>query len=58
MVHDLLKNLTDRNKKTAYRKTVNGHGHVFKTLWAVQFADANSTAHKVRRDSRTAAQGM
>jgi len=47
-----------KNKKTAYRKTINGLGNIFKTLRAVLFASANCTAHKVRRDSRIAAQGV
>ena len=36
---------------------VNGLGYIFKTLRAVLFASANCSAHKVRRDSRIAAQG-
>ena len=41
--------LMDKYKKTAYRKTVNGLGDIFKTLRAVLFASANCSARKVRR---------
>lgn len=39
-------------------KMVNGLGYIFKTLRAVLFASANCSAHKVRRDSCIAAQGV
>ena len=41
--------MMSKNKKTAYRKAVNGLGNIFKTLQAVLFASANCPAHKVRR---------